>query len=166
MEFHDDGSVVTHNDPSSGIAGCTLPLEYQRLSDLTGDSTYGDLNKKTVSYFLNPQPASNSPFPGIIGQNFDPSTGQSQDADGGFTGGSDSFYEYLVKAYLYDEDSYGDYMDFWKNTANSAQTILASHPSSRTDLTWLASWKNTTLSYYSEHCEFFVLIKSRAKLLY
>lgn len=151
LEFHKDGSIVRHNDPKAGIAGCTLPLEWQRLSDLTGDPQYGNFNKKAVSHFLNPEPKSNEPYPGLIGQNFDPKTGKSVDANGGWTAGSDSFYEYLIKAYLYNKKDYGQYKDRWILAADSSIKYLASHPSSRPDLTFLGSWHNKTINYSTQH---------------
>lgn len=154
LEFHGKGNIIAHQDPQSGIAGCTLPLEWQRLSDLTGDSQYGDLNKRAVSYFLTPYPQSNQPFPGLIGQNFDPTNGHSLEANGGWTGGSDSFYEYLIKAFIYNKADYEKYKEKWTLAADSSMRFLASNPSSRPDLTWLGTYSGTTINYNSQHCMF------------
>lgn len=75
----------------------TLVLEWTRLSDLTGNDSYAQLTQKAESYLLNPQPAYNEPWPGLLGTNVDISTGLFQDASGGWNAGDDSFYEYLIK---------------------------------------------------------------------
>ncbi|KAJ3497747.1 hypothetical protein NLG97_g1661 [Lecanicillium saksenae] len=151
LEFHGKGKIIAHKDQSAGIAGVTLPIEWQRLSDLTDNPEYGNLNRKAVAYFLTPYPQSNQPFPGLIGQNFDPLTGHSQDASGGWGGGSDSDYEYLIKSFIYDKTVYEKYKERWELAAESSIRFLASSPSSRSDLTWLAGYNNQSLSYDSQH---------------
>lgn len=88
------------NDGSdtNGLATAgTLVLEWTRLSDLTGNDTYAQLTQQAESYLLEPQPSSSEPWPGLVGTNIDVSTGQFVDAVGGWNGGDDSFYEYLIK---------------------------------------------------------------------
>jgi mannosyl-oligosaccharide alpha-1,2-mannosidase len=75
----------------------TLVLEWTHLSDLTGDDTYGSLTQKAESYLLSPLPASSEPWPGLVGTNININTGRFVDAEGGWNGGDDSFYEYLIK---------------------------------------------------------------------
>lgn len=75
----------------------TLVLEWTHLSDLTGNDTYGALTQKAESYLLNPQPAVSEPWPGLVGTNIDISDGRFVDSVGGWNGGDDSFYEYLIK---------------------------------------------------------------------
>lgn len=75
----------------------TLVLEWTRLSDLTGDETYGALTQQAESYLLAPRPASSEPWPGLVGTNINITTGRFVDAVGGWNGGDDSFYEYLIK---------------------------------------------------------------------
>lgn len=92
----------------------TLILEWSRLSDLTGNTTYTELAQKAESYLLNPksQPGVNGePFPGLVGSNVNISTGLFVDGNGGWNGGDDSFYEYLLKAYVYDSSRFGTYKD-------------------------------------------------------
>lgn len=75
----------------------TLVLEWTHLSDLTGNDTYGALTQKAESYLLHPQPAVSEPWPGLVGTNIDISNGRFVDSAGGWNGGDDSFYEYLIK---------------------------------------------------------------------
>jgi len=143
------------NSTTNGIATIgTLVLEWTRLSDLTGNPEYGELAQKGESYLLDPQPALGEPFPGLIGTNVNVSNGNFLDSSGGWTGGTDSFYEYLIKMWLYDPTRFGLYKDRWILAADSSIKYLASHPTSRPDLTFLAYYNNaTTLDFFSEHCK-------------
>lgn len=142
----------TGGSTTNGIATIgTLVLEWTRLSDIVGDPTYGQLTQKGESYLLHPQPASGEPFPGLIGTNVNITNGQFLDGSGGWVGGDDSFYEYLIKMYLYDPVRFGEYKDRWIAAADSSIKYLASHPSSRPDLTFMAMFSGTTPIYVSEH---------------
>lgn len=142
---------------TNGIATIgTLVLEWTRLSDLTGNSTYARLAQRAESFLLNPQPkAIAEPFPGLLGTNVDISTGLFVDSSGGWGGGTDSFYEYLIKMYLYDPDRFSLYRDRWTLAADSSIKYIASHPSTRPDLTFLGGWRNKTLRFSSGHLDCF-----------
>lgn len=102
----------TDGATTNGLATVgTLVLEWTHLSDLTGDPTYGQLAQKGESYILNPMPASGEPFPGLVGTNIAIANGSFVDASGGFNGGDDSAYEYLIKMYVYDSQRFGQYKD-------------------------------------------------------
>ena len=93
-----NGVQATDGSTDNGIATIgTLVLEWTRLSDLTGNPVYGELAQKGESYLLNPQPSYDQPYPGILGTNVNLTTGLFEDNDGGWVGGDDSFYEYLIK---------------------------------------------------------------------
>jgi mannosyl-oligosaccharide alpha-1,2-mannosidase len=129
----------------------TLVLEWTRLSDLTGDPEYAELAQKAESYLLNPKPQLGEPFPGLLGTNVRLSDGKFVDGNGGWGGGTDSFYEYLIKMYLYDPDRFDKYADRWIEAANSSMRYLASHPSTAPGLTFLAMYQGRELHFYSEH---------------
>lgn len=102
----------TVDDALNGLATVgTLVLEWTRLSDLTGNKTYAALTEKAESYLFNPKPASTSPWPGLLGTDINVTTGEFQDAIGGWVGGDDSYYEYLIKMFVYDSDRFQDYRD-------------------------------------------------------
>ena len=157
---------------TNGIAQIgTLVLEWTHLSDLTGNKTYAELSQKGESYLLAPQPASSEPWPGLVGTNVDLKTGLFQDASGGWVGGDDSFYEYLIKMYVYDSTRFATYRDRWILAADSSIAHLASSPSTRPDVTFLAEFDEQELIFQSEHCKFslswpqFLLTVSRSGLL-
>lgn len=142
----DDGS------PTNGIATIgTLVLEWTRLADLTGITEYGTLSQRGESYLLDPKPAYNEPFPGLIGTYVGIENASFVDASGGWIGGDDSFYEYLIKMWVYDPNRFQLYKDRWVAAVDSSIKYLASNPSSRPDLTYLAAYDNTTILKVSEH---------------
>lgn len=67
--------------------------QWQHLSDLTGDPSYGDLAQKAESYWFDGAEV----WPGLTGGNFSVETGEIIDQYGGWTSGNDSAYEYLIK---------------------------------------------------------------------
>ena len=126
-------------------------LEWVRLGDLSGNSTYASIVEKAESHLLAPKPASSEPWPGLVGTDIDPVTGNFLDSRGGWTGGTDSFYEYLIKMYVYDPTRYATYRDRWILAADSTIAHLASHPVPRPDLTFLAIYNGKTVSNVSQH---------------
>lgn len=109
------------------------------------------MSQKGESYLLNPEPANDQPFPGLVGSDVFLSNGSFQDASGGWVGGDDSFYEYLIKMYAYDSGRFATYRDHWTTAADSTMKYLASHPTSRTDLTYLAEFAGTKTVNESQH---------------
>ncbi|KAH7135697.1 mannosyl-oligosaccharide alpha-1,2-mannosidase-like protein [Dendryphion nanum] len=148
LHFTDRGNDGSAN----GLATVgTLILEWKRLADLTGNQTYALLVEKAESYLLNPQPATSEPWPGLVGRDIDVANGQFIDAEGGWVGGSDSFYEYLIKMYIYNSTRYEFYRDRWILAADSTIANLASHPTTRPDLTFLAIYNGKQISLISQH---------------
>lgn len=132
-------------------------MEWTRLSDLTGNATYGELAKKAESYLIDPlNPEVGEPYPGLIGSDLSIANGSFLDSQGGWTGGTDSYYEYLIKMYMYDPTRFASYKENWIQAVNSSMEYLVSHPTSRPDLTFLSYYFNGTvegLYYYSQHRE-------------
>jgi len=147
-----DFSTRGNDGSNNGLATVgTLVLEWVRLADLTGNKTYGELAEKGESYLLNPEPASTEPWPGLLGMGIDPKTGQFTDASGGWVGGADSFYEYLIKMYVYDPARYQEYRDRWVLAVDSSIKHLASSPAPRPDITWLAAYNGQRIEKVSQH---------------
>lgn len=124
----------------------TLVLEWQHLSDLTGNPEYGALAQKAESCWFNGPEI----WPGLTGSNFSVSTGAIINDYGGWTGGNDSAYEYLLKMYVYDPVRYENYSARWQAAADSTIAHLIGHPSSRPDLTVASAFTGTQLQNYSE----------------
>jgi mannosyl-oligosaccharide alpha-1,2-mannosidase len=110
---------------SSGIAeGGTLILEMDRLSKYTGDPKYLKLATKSMKTIAQ----SKGVFPGLFPQVYDPKTGLPQDDYVTWGGGSDSFFEYLIKyAYLTGDDQ-SLWIPTWVNSVSSSIEHLLEHP--------------------------------------
>jgi mannosyl-oligosaccharide alpha-1,2-mannosidase len=150
---------TTDGSTTNGLATIgTLVLEWTHLSDLTGDPEYAELSQKGESYLLNPkfQSPLSEPFPGLLGTNVNITTGLFEDVAGGWNGGDDSYYEYLIKMWVYDSSRFSTYRDHWIQAADSSIAYLASHPSSRPDLTFLAAFDGTQLQYNSGHRKYHI----------
>ncbi|KAF2001707.1 glycoside hydrolase family 47 protein [Amniculicola lignicola CBS 123094] len=140
------------NPSPNGLATTgTLILEWTRLSDLTGNATYAFLAILAESYLLAPAPKWSEPWPGLLGTNIDVATGDFLDAEGGWVGGADSFYEYLIKMYIYDPERYALLRDRWILAADSSMEYLASKPLTRPDLAFIAAYNNRTVVKESQH---------------
>lgn len=131
----------------------TLVLEWTRLSDLTGNPEYAQLAQKAESYILKPTPESGEPFPGLTGTYLNLTDGTFIDSSGGWSGLTDSYYEYLIKMYLYDPEEFSFYKDRWIAAADSTIEYLASHPTSREDITFLSQYQGTQTIPSSSHCK-------------
>ena len=129
----------------------TLILEWVRLADLTSNSTYGELAERAESYLLDPKPASGEPWPGLVGSEISIATGEFTNGNGGWNGGTDSFYEYLIKMYVYDPKRYSTYADRWVLAIDSSISHLASHPAPRPNITFLAAYNGQKLNLVSQH---------------
>ncbi|GKT94184.1 glycoside hydrolase family 47 protein [Colletotrichum tofieldiae] len=148
---------------TNGIATIgTLVLEWTRLSDVTGDKQYGELSQKGENFLLKPN---EEVFPGLLGTDVFIANGTFADRSGGWNGGTDSFYEYLIKMWLYDQNRFSLYRDRWVAAADSSIKFLASSPTTRPDLTFLAAYNNANLRFISTHREFVVFTRHAIQVL-
>jgi mannosyl-oligosaccharide alpha-1,2-mannosidase len=146
-------------DPTNSLATIgTLVLEWTRLSDLTGNSEYGNLSQKAAPYLFNPQPSWASPWPGLVPNNLNISTGEFISDAINWDGGSDSYYEYLIKAYIYSPSQFSSYRDTWEAAVNStiANLLQNTTTSSGQNLSYIATWDNGTFSSSMGHLVSFI----------
>ena len=128
----------------------TLILEWTRLTDLSGNQTYYKLVDKAESYLLNPKPRSQEPFPGLISSSISIATGQLQGSYVSWSGGADSFYEYLIKMWVYDPKRFEKYRDRWILAADSSIKFLA-YTSQPADATFMREYNGTGFVFKSGH---------------
>ncbi|KAG5930194.1 hypothetical protein E4U53_002288, partial [Claviceps sorghi] len=128
----------------------TLVLEWTRLSDLTGNRTYAQLVQRAERYLLRPTGKPEA-WPGLVGTFVSTKNGTFLDSQGGWGGGDDSFYEYLIKMYVYDPAAFGEYRDRWVAAVDSTIDHLLSHPTSRSDLTFLSGYNGRKTNPSSGH---------------
>jgi mannosyl-oligosaccharide alpha-1,2-mannosidase len=115
---------------------------------------YANLTQLAEEYLLYPTYKNTTvqPLPGLRGTNIDLRTGTFLDSEGGWGGGDDSYYEYLIKMFVYNPRSFPDYKDEWlKAVDSSATSEIFSHPYSRPDLTFLSNWDGQDAVLRSNH---------------
>lgn len=117
----------------------TLILEWQRLSDLVGNQTYASLVQKGQAFLMNPKPESRSPWPGLVGNSLSIQTGLFENADGGWVGGIDSYYEYLIKVCLVSCVVLGGWVE------GPGAPILTEDPPNRCSSTTLVGTRTTKM---------------------
>ncbi|KAK3636524.1 hypothetical protein LTR56_014150 [Elasticomyces elasticus] len=133
---------TTDDANSNTIAGAgSLILEFARLSGITGHRVYVEHAKRAQQYLLDPKPEKYVSRPGLLGSNIRISTGELNGRKGSWGSLSDSFYEYLLKMYIYDSDTYAPYLERWKLAADSTIRYIASHPFGHPEWTLLPYWK-------------------------
>ncbi|KAF9226076.1 glycoside hydrolase family 47 protein [Gyrodon lividus] len=109
-------TIATSNIAEAG----TLTLEWNRLSLYTNNDTYRQLAEKSVQHMINMP----SPLPGMPAQGIDPATG---DAVGGYVtwgGGSDSYFEYLIKYPRLTNTNDNSYVDTWLTAVDTSMKEL------------------------------------------
>ncbi|KUJ24017.1 glycoside hydrolase [Mollisia scopiformis] len=132
----------------------TLVLEWTRLSDITGDEQYAALVDKSMNYLLNPKPQITEPYPGIVGTWVNVDRGEFTDAWGTWGGGGDSFYEYLIKMFVYDQARFGLNMERWVKAIDSTIEYVAETPQGG-NLTFLTHTTGKSLDHESGHLQCF-----------
>ncbi|KAJ6588148.1 glycoside hydrolase family 47 protein [Mycena capillaripes] len=112
--------ISTSNIAEAG----TLSLEWFTLSKYTGNTTYADLTARSVKHIARLA----APLPGLAAQGIDPTSGNFVGGYVTWGGGSDSYFEYLIKYARLTNTNDSIYIDTWKagSTAvdSSIKTLL------------------------------------------
>ncbi|KAG6844317.1 hypothetical protein H0H87_007846 [Tephrocybe sp. NHM501043] len=118
---HIDFSTNTPNRDSSNIAEAgTLTLEWATLSKYTKNDKYRKLAEKSARRIAI-QPA---PLPGLPAQGIDPESGEPVGGYVTWGGGSDSYFEYLIKYARLNSDADQLYADYWRLAVDSSINTL------------------------------------------
>ncbi|KZP11248.1 glycoside hydrolase family 47 protein [Athelia psychrophila] len=106
---------------TTGIAAAALTLEYATLSKHTGNDTYRQLAEGTVKAIM----ALPAPLPGLPAQGVDPATGKSVGGYVTWGGGSDSYFEYLIKYGRLTNTKDSPFVAAWQTAVDSSiKTLL------------------------------------------
>ncbi|KAF7314674.1 alpha-1,2-Mannosidase [Mycena kentingensis (nom. inval.)] len=98
----------------------TLSLEWFTLAQITGNQTYADLGVGSA-HIITQQ---GTPLPGLAPQLIHPETGQFADLYITWGGGSDSYFEYLLKFARLTNTDDNVWIDTWKAAVDSSITNL------------------------------------------
>jgi mannosyl-oligosaccharide alpha-1,2-mannosidase len=149
----DKKESIGNRQNTVGSAG-TLIMEWTRLADLTGQTHYASLVDKAMKPLLNPRPKWTEAYPGITGTFVDLDSGEFTDDWGSWGGGSDSFYEYLIKMYAYDQSRFTVNKDRWLVAAESTMKHMIDTPKG-SNLTIISATTGKKLDHESAHLECF-----------
>ncbi|EXJ83093.1 hypothetical protein A1O1_06711 [Capronia coronata CBS 617.96] len=135
----------------------TIALEWTHLTTLSQHQSYADLVGRAMGRLWNSKKGGQceKAFPDFPGNVLSLKSGNYVSYEGVYVGGAGSFYEYLMKMYIYSPTEYSFYRHRWTRAVDATMKRLASHPSSRPDLTFLASINCTDVLYSSDHSAFF-----------
>lgn len=143
----DPVQCITDSATTNTIAGIgTMVLEFARLSAITGNPKYVKLAEEAEQYLIDAQLGDDSPFPGLLGSQINIKDGQMANQVGGWGAPSDSYYEYLIKAYIYDQRRYASYLEPWQLAVDSTIQFIGSSPWGYANWTLLPTWTEKVLS--------------------
>ncbi|EAU89371.2 alpha-mannosidase 1 [Coprinopsis cinerea okayama7 len=117
IDFH--GNVPKQGVSNIAEAG-TLTLEWGMLSKYTGNDTYRLLAERSALHIAN----MGAPLPGLPAQGIDPSTGSSVGSYVTWGGGSDSYFEYLIKYPRFNFDASNVFADSWRAAVDTSISTL------------------------------------------
>lgn len=123
MNWNTYGAPDTSTGAIIAEAG-TLLLEMSKLSKYTKNSTYLDHAERSMKAVIN----SPAVFPGLYGQGINPVTNVPTDGYVTWGGGSDSFFEYLIKYAYMVGDSSSTYATTWIKSVQSSISNLLVKP--------------------------------------
>jgi mannosyl-oligosaccharide alpha-1,2-mannosidase len=121
--------------------GGTLLLELSRLSKYTGDKTYLNHAEKSMKAIINSEPV----FPGLYALSIEPSNNTATNRFVSWNGGSDSFWEYLIK-YGQLIGSTKIYIPTWVDAVKSSVEHLITKPDgTKVDVLYLSIFNDTAV---------------------
>jgi mannosidase alpha-like ER degradation enhancer 2 len=109
---------ATRGDVTNPAEVGTLLIEFGTLSKLTGKPVFYEKAKRAVVELYNRR----SPI-GLVGSSINVETGEWKDPVSHISGGIDSYYEYLLKAWLLFDDK--DCERMWKSSIEAVNKYLA-----------------------------------------
>ncbi|GAB5586151.1 hypothetical protein Unana1_01051 [Umbelopsis nana] len=138
---------ITSGEPRRGGASVlaevgTVQLEFNRLSDITGDPKYRQAGQKVIDYF--DTKVSGQHPKGLYPIFIDPESGNFQSGYITWGGMGDSFYEYLVKVYVYSGKRDEQKMRMFIDSIRSTQEHMVVSPKNHTSRRLLADLDGKT----------------------
>ncbi|EKM77282.1 hypothetical protein AGABI1DRAFT_115219 [Agaricus bisporus var. burnettii JB137-S8] len=146
---HIDFNTNTPAVENTNIAEAgTLLLEWSTLSKYTGNDTYHQLAERSLRRIAtNP-----APLPGLAAQGLDPRSGTPVGGYVSWGGGSDSYFEYLIKYARLNNTADSLFADTWKLAVDSSIRTLLKNTNTETVQTYLADYNsNKQIVHISSH---------------
>ncbi|KAJ7452635.1 glycoside hydrolase family 47 protein [Mycena latifolia] len=139
---HIDFSTNTPTAAVTNIAEAgSLALEWMTLTQFTGNTAYGNLATRALAHIANLR--NQDPLPGLAAQNIDPTSGGFQGSKVSWGGGSDSYFEYLLKYARLSNTNDNTFIDTWQTAVDSSiRTLLKTSPSIAGSHYYLADYED------------------------
>ncbi|CAE6493384.1 unnamed protein product [Rhizoctonia solani] len=130
------------------VAG-TLILEWSKLADYTDNKTYLELAERSMRRIG----TNDSPLPGLPAQGINPSNGQPVGDYITWGGGSDSYFEYLIKYGRLTNNASPEWTSRWLTAVDSSIRYLAQTAvnTSVPDLLYLGDYTGGRVRHISSH---------------
>ncbi|KIK68490.1 glycoside hydrolase family 47 protein [Collybiopsis luxurians FD-317 M1] len=144
--FNNNSAVV---DTSNIAEAGTLDIEWSRLSLYTNNQTYTQLTEGSVRSIAKLA----TPLPGLAPQGIDPSTNTFVGNYLTWGGGSDSYFEYLIK-YARITNANDDLADTWHAAVDSSIQNMARRSTVGNHL-YISDWDDGELIHVGSHLECF-----------
>lgn len=129
-------TVATSNIAEAG----TLTLEWAVLSKYVGDDKYRQLAEKSVRHIAQ----GTTPLPGLPAQGIDPAGGTPIGGYVTWGGGSDSYFEYLIKYARLNNTADNLFADTWHTAVDSSITTLLKRSTTASRIrTYLADYDDS-----------------------
>ncbi|CAE6521388.1 unnamed protein product [Rhizoctonia solani] len=146
LNFTTDQPII--DETGLAVSG-TLVLEWSRLSDYTGNIKYRTLSEKSMRR-IGMLPA---PFPGLPAQMVDPKTNKPNSTYVTWGGGSDSYFEYLIKYGRLTNNADTTWTKQWLTAVDSSIIHLAQEAfdTNVKGLLYLGEWYNGTFRHLGSH---------------
>ncbi|KZT65305.1 glycoside hydrolase family 47 protein [Daedalea quercina L-15889] len=146
-----DGTPVVQTTNIAEAGTVRVPChDVPDTANFTGNDTYRELAEKPVIYIANLPP----PLPNLPAQVIDPTTGEFADAYVTWGGGSDSYFEYLIKYARLSNTDNDLFADAWASAVDSSIWNLA-RSSTVEDWQYMADWDDGTIIHIGSHLECF-----------
>ncbi|KAJ1304573.1 hypothetical protein OPQ81_005715 [Rhizoctonia solani] len=150
LDFTTDVPVIEESGIGTRftVAG-TLVLEWGKLAEYTGNNTYLELAEKSMRRIG----TNDSPLPGLPAQGINPSTGQPVGDYITWGGGSDSYFEYLIKYGRLTNNASPEWTSRWLTAVDSSIRYLAQTAVNTTvpGLLYLGDYTGGRVRHISSH---------------
>ncbi|KAJ7033729.1 glycoside hydrolase family 47 protein [Mycena alexandri] len=135
-------TIATSNIAEAG----TLTLEWATLSKYTNNVTYGNLAARSAKHIATLA----APLPGLSAQGIDPTSGNAVGSYVTWGGGSDSYFEYLIKYARLTNTADTTFIDTWKTAVDSSIRTLLRNSTVGNHL-YLADFDGTQIRHVGSH---------------
>ncbi|KAI8344674.1 glycoside hydrolase [Chlamydoabsidia padenii] len=137
VDFHTGHAVKSNwEEGASALAELgAVQIEFTRLSQITGDWKYHDIGQRVYDTLLNTTTSYEGLYPHLI----NPDTGKSVGDYLTWGGMADSFYEYLIKQYIFSNSKDTQKKQMMIDAVNGLRNYMLQSPKNHDDMMFISS---------------------------